>query len=89
MMKFKVSPSVRAAAVPTGTGFGAFDGLKRHCVKFKFVGGVLRCDSFKKGRGKPKCDRRLVDGGRSPHLVRNGPCYTIRGKGSYTRRRRA
>lgn len=83
MVKFKISPSVRAAAVPTGTGFGAFDGLKRACVDFQLVPGkhsrkksVLRCLKFKKGRGKPECDFRLVDGGRSPYLVRNGPCDT-------------
>jgi hypothetical protein len=99
-MKFKVSPSVRAAAVPTGTGFGAFDGLKRHCDDFQLVPGkhskkkqVLRCYRFKKGRGKPECDFRLVDGGRSPYLVRNGPCSTsqapYRKKAKSSRRRRA
>jgi hypothetical protein len=75
MFKFKVSPSVRAAAIPTGTGFGAFNGLLRHCQKFsKAKGGVLRCAEFKEGRGTPKCDSRLKDGGRSPGLVRPGKC---------------
>jgi hypothetical protein len=79
MLKFKVSPSVRAAAIPTGTGFGAFDGMYRHCesyTKVKGKGGkmVLRCDSFKDGFGKPKCPAGLKDGGRSPGLVRDGYC---------------
>jgi hypothetical protein len=89
MMKFKVSPSVRAAAVPTGTGFGAFDGLKRHCIKFQAVGGKLRCKKFKTGRGQPKCDRRLTDGGRSPGLVRPGRCpgATFRSRPSRRRAR--
>lgn len=86
MMKFKVSPSVRAAAVPTGTGFGAFAGLKRRCVKFQAVGGKLRCKKFKSGRGHPVCDKRLTDGGRSPGLVRPGVC---RGATFKSRRRRA
>ena len=48
MTKFKVSPSVRAAAIPTGTGFGAFGGLLRRCDEYKKVtGGVLRCAVFK------------------------------------------
>jgi hypothetical protein len=83
MMKFKVSPSVRAAAVPTGAGFAGFEGLKRHCMEYKVTGSkhskggqALRCVRFKKGRGKPRCDWRLTDGGRSPHLVRNGKCPT-------------
>lgn len=76
MMKFKVSPSVRAVTVPTGTGFGAFDGMKRHCVRFEAAKGgrVLRCAKFAKGAGRPKCDARLVDAGRSPGLVRAGKC---------------
>jgi hypothetical protein len=86
MMKFKVSPSVRAAAVPTGTGFAGFDGLKRTCVKYQAAGGKLRCKKFRKGRGHPVCDKRLTDGGRSPGLVRPGRC---RGSTFTSRRRRA
>ena len=80
MLKFKVSPSVRAAAIPTGTGFGAFDGIQRHCADFKKTkGGVLRCASFKEGRGHPVCDSRLKGKiGRSPGLVRDG--YCVNGK---------
>jgi hypothetical protein len=79
MTKFKVSPSVRAAAIPTGTGFGAFGGLLRRCNEYKKVkGGVLRCAVFKEGRGQPKCDTRLKDGGRSPGLIRDRKC--LKGK---------
>lgn len=75
MTKFKVGPSVRAATIPTGTGFGAFGGLVRHCIRFdKVKGGVLRCVDYKEGRGAPKCDSRLKDGGRSPGLVRPAKC---------------
>lgn len=82
MLKFKVSPSVTAAAVPTGTGFGAFAGAERKCKLYAPAkGGVLRCKEFASGAGKPICPDRqkgktykLVDGGRSPHLVRAGPC---------------
>jgi hypothetical protein len=81
MTKFKVSPSVRAAAIPTGTGFGAFGGLLRRCDEYKKVkGGVLRCAVFKEGRGQPKCDTRLKDGGRSPGLVRDRKCLPARAK---------
>lgn len=84
MLKFKVSPSVRAAAIPTGTGFGAFDGLTRHCKEYaKVKGGVLRCAVYKEGRGAPACPTKqsglkLVDGGRSPGLVRKGVCEQSR-----------
>lgn len=85
MMKFKVGPSVRAATIPTGTGFGAFGGVMRHCGKFQKVkGGVLRCVSYKDGPGYPVCPTAksggaLVDGGRSPGLVRpQGPCKEAR-----------
>jgi hypothetical protein len=79
MLKFNVSPSVRAAAIPTGTGFGAFGGMFRHCDKFKKVDGkngpVLRCVEFVEGAGQPKCDARLKGKiGRSPGLVRAGYC---------------
>lgn len=84
MLKFKVSPSVTAAAVPTGTGFGAFDGKKRRCLVFapsKTNKKALRCVKFEKKGGKPVCPDKqsgtkykLVDAGRSPHLVRSGPC---------------
>lgn len=76
MLKFNVSPSVRAAAIPTGTGFGAFGGVMRHCDKYKKAkGGVLRCEVFIEGGGKPKCDARLKGKiGRSPGLVRDGYC---------------
>jgi hypothetical protein len=76
MLKFNVSPSVRAAAIPTGTGFGAFGGMFRHCDKFKKTkNGVLRCEKFIEGGGQPKCDARLKGKiGRSPGLVRAGYC---------------
>jgi len=81
MTKFKVSPSVRAAAIPTGTGFGAFGGLLRRCDEYKKVtGGVLRCAVFKEGRGQPECDTRLKDGGRSPGLIRDRKCLAARAK---------
>jgi hypothetical protein len=57
------------------SAFAAFDGIKKTCVKFeKAKGGVLRCAKFRKGRGSPVCDSRLVDGGRSPGLVRKVHC---------------
>lgn len=76
MTKFKVGPSVRAATIPTGTGFGAFGGMDRHCIKFaRAKGGVYRCAEFKEGRGEPVCVTGLRDGGRSPGLVRKkGKC---------------
>ena len=74
MIKFKVSPSVKAAAVPTGAGFAGFAGMKKRCVAFEKRGDVRRCKKFKKGAGSPVCDARLVDGGRSPGLVRAGVC---------------
>lgn len=75
MIKFKVSPSVKAAAVPTGAGFAGFAGMKKRCMAFtETASGVLRCKKFKKGAGSPVCDPRLVDGGRSPGLVRGGVC---------------
>ncbi len=50
-------------------------GIKRTCTKFeKAKGGVLRCARFRKGKGSPVCDGRLVDGGRSPGLVRGKVC---------------
>lgn len=64
MIRFKVSPSVTAAAVPTGAGFA---GLTRRCVAFrKRKGGPLRCKKFKKGKGTPVCDSRLVKKRRCP-----------------------
>lgn len=75
MIKFKVSPSVKAAAVPTGAGFAGFAGMKKRCMAFtETPSGVLRCAKFKKEGGSPVCDDRLVDGGRSPGLVRAGRC---------------
>ena len=66
LIKFRAGP---AAA------FAGFDGIKRTCTAFeKAKGGVLRCKRFKKGRGRPVCDSRLVDGGRSPGLVRGAKC---------------
>lgn len=73
MIKFKVGPSAKLSA--GSVGFGAFDGQERTCTKFeKAKGGVLRCAKFRKGRGNPVCDGRLVDGGRSPGLVRKVRC---------------
>jgi hypothetical protein len=76
-------------------GFGAFDGLKRGCTTFKRVrvkhakGGYgLRCGKFQKGRRHPVCDRRLDGGGRSPGLVRPGPCRVVGKKRRYEKVRR-
>lgn len=73
---------IKFRAGPTAQAFAGFDGMKRTCMKFeKAKGGVLRCARFKKGRGHPVCDSRLVDGGRSPGLVRKGHCKRVkRGK---------
>lgn len=66
-----------------------FDGLKRHCTKFdKAKGGVLRCARFAKGKGRPVCDGRLVDGGRSPGLIRGGLCKRGGAKKKTTHARR-
>lgn len=55
------------------------DGLKKTCKKYKVVstrrGRELRCADFRKGRGHPPCDRRLVAGGRSPGLLRGRRCH--------------
>lgn len=65
-------------------------GLKRTCTKFeKAKGGVLRCARFRKGRGSPVCDSRLVDGGRSPGLVRGGKCKRGTGKARKAGKRKA
>lgn len=58
----------------------SFDGLKRTCIKFHGVRkGVVRCAKFRKGRGKPSCAKAgLVDGGRSPGLIRNRRCKSRR-----------
>lgn len=70
MIKFHAGPAAQA--------FAGFDGIKRTCTKFsKAKGGVLRCARFKKGRGHPVCDKRLVAGGRSPGLIRKGRCSRV------------
>lgn len=61
--------------VPSPSAFASFDGVKRTCVKYeKAKHGVLRCGKYKKGAGHPVCDSRLVDGGRSPGLIRGKRC---------------
>lgn len=56
----------------------AFNGLKKTCKKYKVVGTKrgreLRCADFRKGRGRPPCDRRLARGGASPGLLRGRRC---------------
>lgn len=51
-----------------------FDGLKRSCARFKVAkGGVLRCETFKKGLKKPVCPGQgLKGGGRSQNYIRGG-----------------
>jgi|CXWL01.1.fsa_nt_gi hypothetical protein len=70
-VKFVGGPSVKASTISTGAGF---DGISRTCVAFEKTKVGLRCARYKKGRGHPVCDSRLVDGGRSPGLVRGKKC---------------
>ncbi len=55
-------------------------GLQRTCTRFEKHKIGLRCAKFKKGRGSPVCDKRLVAGGRSPGLIRKARCSKKRGK---------
>lgn len=72
--------------------FDNFDGLKRHCIRFKMISGDrVRCVKFQKNpKGKavsPRCTR-LVDGGRSQGLIRKGskPCPVRRATKGASRR---
>jgi hypothetical protein len=60
-------------------------GLRVHCERYKTVpsrqsktGRALRCADMRKnthaGAQSPKCDRRLVGGGRSKGLLRKVGC---------------
>lgn len=62
-------------------------GKIRACIKYKKTSVGLRCDKFSDKREHPVCWPGLVDGGRSPGLIRPHKCETKAAKKIGTKRK--